>query len=203
MAEKQHADLIVIGAGPGGYAAAFRAADLGRSVVLVDSRPTLGGVCLNEGCIPSKALLHAARVIQEAGQMAGWGISLGKPKIDIEALRERKDAIVSQLTNGLMQLARRRKVRRVTGHAAFAGANELIVTGAQDVGCRWSFDQAIVAVGSSPDAPAGAGREDDRIWDSAAALVASLRAGAALTNGSWAASSASKWRQSIRRLVLR
>jgi len=176
MAEKQHADLIVIGAGPGGYAAAFRAADLGRSVVLVDSRPTLGGVCLNEGCIPSKALLHAARVIQEAGQMAGWGISLGKPKIDIEALRERKDAIVSQLTNGLMQLARRRKVRRVTGHAAFAGANELIVTGAQDAGVAGASTRR-----SSPSArrqmrlPGLAGRTT-RIWDSAAALVASLRA---------------------------
>ncbi|MBN9273345.1 MAG: FAD-dependent oxidoreductase, partial [Mesorhizobium sp.] len=87
MTDTKHADLIVIGAGPGGYAAAFRAADLGRSVILVDGRSTLGGVCLNEGCIPAKALLHAARVIHEAAHIGTWGVALGKPKVDLDALR--------------------------------------------------------------------------------------------------------------------
>lgn len=168
MSEKQHADLVVIGAGPGGYAAAFRAADLGRSVVLVDARVTLGGVCLNEGCIPSKALLHAARVLHEADNIGEWGISFGKAKIDIGALRKRKEAIVSQLTTGLAQLARRRKVRCVAGRAVFTGIDELAVsgTGAEE---RWSFGQAIVAAGSSPVRLPG-WPEDDRIWDSTAAL---------------------------------
>ncbi|MFB9983003.1 dihydrolipoyl dehydrogenase [Mesorhizobium newzealandense] len=169
MIETQHADLIVIGAGPGGYAAAFRAADLGRSVVLVDGRSTLGGVCLNEGCIPSKALLHAARVIHEASHIGAWGISFGHPKTDIDALRARKDAIVSQLTDGLGQLARRRKVRVVTGRAAFVRDDELAVTIADGGIERWTFGQAIIAAGSSsmqlPGWP-----QDSRIWDSTAAL---------------------------------
>lgn len=167
MADKEHADLIVIGAGPGGYAAAFRAADLGRSVVLVDPRQSLGGVCLNEGCIPSKALLHAARVIREAEHIGEWGISLGKPKIDIDALRGRKDAVVSQLTGGLGQLAKRRKVRVVRGKAAFTGPDEIAVTGLEEG--RWTFGQAIVAVGSSSARLPG-WPDDDRIWDSTAAL---------------------------------
>lgn len=182
MSEKQHADLIVIGAGPGGYAAAFRAADLGRSVVLVDSRATLGGVCLNEGCIPSKALLHAARVLHEAGHIREWGISFGKPKIDIGSLRGRKGAIVSQLTGGLAHLAKRRKVRCVTGQAVFSGANELTVSG-ESGDEHWSFGQAIVAAGSSPVRLPG-WPEDDRIWDSTAALeLRSIPARLAIVGG--------------------
>ena len=169
MTDTKHADLIVIGAGPGGYAAAFRAADLGRSVVLVDGRSTLGGVCLNEGCIPSKALLHAARVIHEAAHIGTWGVALGKPKVDLDALRQRKDAIVSQLTGGLAQLARRRKVELVSGRATFAGGDELAITDANGDIRRWTFGQAIIATGSSPVQLPG-WPTDNRIWDSTAAL---------------------------------
>ena len=160
-----HADFIVIGAGPGGYACAFRAADLGRKVVLVDPRATLGGVCLNEGCIPSKALLHAAQVIREARDMSeGWGITFGSPKIDLDALRARKDKVVGALTGGLTGLAARRKVQTVRGTATFTGANSLDIDGE-----AWTFDQAVIAVGSSPVQLPG-WPEDGRIWDSTAAL---------------------------------
>jgi dihydrolipoamide dehydrogenase len=96
-----NADFIVVGGGPGGYAAAFRAADLGRKVTLIDPRPALGGVCLNEGCIPSKALLHAAEVLREARHMGDWGISFGEPTIDLDRLRARKDDTIGKLTGGL------------------------------------------------------------------------------------------------------
>lgn len=161
---KNHADFIVIGAGPGGYACAFRAADLGLKVVLVDPRATLGGVCLNEGCIPSKALLHAAEIIRESRQMGDWGIALGKPKIDLDTLRAKKDSIVSQLTTGLDGLAKRRKVRLVRGTATFTGPKNIEIDGK-----AWSFEQAVIAVGSSPVKLPG-WPEDDRIWDSTAAL---------------------------------
>ena len=163
MAEN-HADFIVLGAGPGGYAAAFRAADLGRKVVLVDPRATLGGVCLNEGCIPSKALLHAAEVIRESQHMSDWGIALGKPKVDIEQLRGKKAAIVAQLTGGLDGIAKRRKVKIIRGSARFSGENRLVIDG-QD----WTFEHAVIAVGSAPIRLNG-WPEDDRIWDSTAAL---------------------------------
>jgi len=163
MAEK-HAPFIVLGAGPGGYACAFRAADLGLDVTLVDPRATLGGVCLNEGCIPSKALLHAAEVIREAGHMGDWGIGFSKPEIDLDALREKKVGIVGQLTGGLKGIAKRRKVKVVRGTASFTGANSLDIDGES-----WSFDKAVIAVGSAPVKLPG-WPEDDRIWDSAAAL---------------------------------
>lgn len=159
-----HADLIVLGAGPGGYACAFRAADLGRKVVLVDPRATLGGVCLNEGCIPSKALLHAAEVIREARHGSDWGISTGKVSVDLDKLRDKKDGIVATLTGGLTGLAKRRKVQSVRGTAKFTGANSLDIDGA-----AWSFDQAVIAVGSTPVQLPG-WPNDDRIWDSTAAL---------------------------------
>lgn len=161
---KKHADFIVLGAGPGGYACAFRAADLGRDVVLVDPRATLGGACLNEGCIPSKTLLHAAEVIREAAEISDWGISLGKPKIDLDALRARKDAIVGQLTGGLNGLAKRRKVELIRGTASFTGPKSLDIDGES-----WTFDQAVIAAGSSPVQLPG-WPEEDRIWDSSAAL---------------------------------
>ncbi|MDE4275909.1 dihydrolipoyl dehydrogenase [Phaeobacter gallaeciensis] len=159
-----HADLIVLGAGPGGYACAFRAADLGRKVVLVDPRATLGGVCLNEGCIPSKALLHAAEVIREARHGSDWGISTGKVSVDLDKLRDKKDGIVATLTGGLTGLAKRRKVQTLRGTATFTGANSLDIDGA-----AWSFDQAVIAVGSTPVQLPG-WPNDDRIWDSTAAL---------------------------------
>ena len=159
-----HADLIVIGAGPGGYACAFRAADLGRNVVMVDPRATLGGVCLNEGCIPSKALLHAAQIIREAHDMSDWGVAFSKPKIDLDALRRRKDDIVGTLTSGLTGLAKRRKVKTIQGTATFKDAKTLDVDGA-----AWTFDQAVIAVGSAPVQLPG-WPDDPRIWDSTAAL---------------------------------
>lgn len=159
-----HAPFIVLGAGPGGYACAFRAADLGLDVTLVDPRASLGGVCLNEGCIPSKALLHAAEVIREAGHMGDWGLSFSKPEIDLDALRAKKDGIVSQLTGGLTGLAKRRKVTVVRGTATFSGPKGLEIDGE-----TWTFDKAVIAVGSRPVALPG-WPEDDRIWDSTAAL---------------------------------
>lgn len=159
-----HTELLVLGAGPGGYACAFRAADLGRKVTMVDARDTLGGVCLNEGCIPSKALLHAAEVIREARHMGDWGIAFGKPEIDLDALREAKNGIVGQLTGGLTGLAGRRKVDTVQGTARFTGPNAVEVEGREI-----TFDQAVIAVGSAPVRLPG-WPDDPRIWDSADAL---------------------------------
>ncbi|AXI45828.1 dihydrolipoyl dehydrogenase [Sulfitobacter sp. SK012] len=159
-----HADLIVLGAGPGGYACAFRAADLGRNVVMVDPRATLGGVCLNVGCIPSKALLHAAEVIRGARHGDDWGISTGKVSVDLDKLRAKKDDIVAQLTTGLVGLAKRRKVQTIRGTARFDGENSLDIDG--DI---WTFDQVVIAVGSAPVRLPG-WPEDDRIWDSTDAL---------------------------------
>ncbi|AHD12025.1 MULTISPECIES: dihydrolipoyl dehydrogenase [Phaeobacter] len=159
-----HADLIVLGAGPGGYACAFRAADLGRNVVMVDPRDTLGGVCLNVGCIPSKALLHAAEVIREARQGDDWGISTGNASVDLDKLRAKKDSIVEQLTTGLVGLAKRRKVKTIRGSAQFTSDKSLEIEGES-----WTFDQAVIAVGSAPVRLPG-WPEDDRIWDSTDAL---------------------------------
>lgn len=160
----KHADFAVIGAGPGGYACAFRAADLGLKAVLIDPRATLGGVCLNEGCIPSKALLHAAEVIKEASHMQDWGISFGKTKIDLDALRAKKEGIVGALTGGLSGLAKRRKVEVVKGYAKFTGPKSFEVNGE-----TWTFDKAVISVGSEPISLPG-WPEDDRIWDSTDAL---------------------------------
>jgi dihydrolipoamide dehydrogenase len=159
-----HTELLVLGAGPGGYACAFRAADLGRKVTMIDARDTLGGVCLNEGCIPSKALLHAAEVIREARHMAEWGITFATPKVDLDALRAKKDGIVGQLTDGLDGIAGRRKVDTLRGTAHFTGPNAVEVAGQE-----MTFDQAVIAVGSAPVRLPG-WPDDDRIWDSAAAL---------------------------------
>ncbi|TXN52413.1 FAD-dependent oxidoreductase, partial [Methylobacterium sp. WL18] len=120
-------DVLVIGGGPGGYAAAFRAADLGQRVILVEREATLGGVCLNVGCIPSKALLHVAAVTEEAGRLAAHGIGFGAPTIDLDKLRAFKAGTVRRLTDGLTQMARQRKVAVVRGTARFAGANEVSV----------------------------------------------------------------------------
>ena len=122
------AELLVIGAGPGGYTAAFRAADLGLKVTLVERDPYLGGVCLNVGCIPSKALLHAAKVIDEAAAMSVHGIAFSKPEIDIDRLRAWKSDVVAKLTGGLTGLARRRKVKIVRGSAVFEGGNRVRVS---------------------------------------------------------------------------
>jgi dihydrolipoamide dehydrogenase len=164
------ADVLVLGAGPGGYSAAFRAADLGRSVVLVDSSPILGGVCLNVGCIPSKALLHAARVIAETREMAEHGLAFGDPAVDLDKLRDWKESVVRRLTNGLAGLAKQRKVKVVTGLGSFASPNHLEV-GADD-GSRTTvgFEQAIIACGSEPITLPFIPNDDPRVIDSTGAL---------------------------------
>lgn len=156
--------VVVIGAGPGGYSAAFRAADLGMDVVLVDSRKTLGGVCLNVGCIPSKALLHVAKVIDDASEMASHGVSFGAPKIDLDKVRTWKDNVVGQLTKGLTGMAKMRKVKTIQGYAKFTGSNTLDVDGSQV-----TFENAIIAVGSEP-VKLPFIPEDPRIIDSTGAL---------------------------------
>jgi dihydrolipoamide dehydrogenase len=164
--EGEHdAQVVVIGSGPGGYTAAFRAADLGLRTILIERYEKLGGVCLNVGCIPSKALLHAARVVVEAEEMAERGISLGKPKIDVEALLAWKQSVVDKLTGGLAGLARQRKVEVVTGAAQFDGPNAVVV-GDRKI----TFDNCIIAAGSEaaqlPFVP-----DDPRVIDSTGALA--------------------------------
>ncbi|MBI1207374.1 MAG: dihydrolipoyl dehydrogenase [Azospirillum sp.] len=165
-----HAEVLVLGAGPGGYTAAFRAADLGRKVVLVERWPILGGVCLNVGCIPSKALLHAAKVIAETREMGDHGISFAAPKIDIDQLRGWKDGIVKRLTGGLSGLAKQRKVTVITGEGRFAGPNQLAVTEPGGTIRTISFDQAIIAAGSEPVTLPFIPHHDPRVIDSTGAL---------------------------------
>ena len=159
------AQLVVLGSGPGGYTAAFRAADLGLDVVLVERYSVLGGVCLNVGCIPSKALLHAAKVVDEAAAMADHGIVFGKPKIDGEKLRDWKNTVVSKLTGGLTMMAKQRKVRVVQGEAKFDSPNRLRL----DSGDTIDFENCIIAAGSEPMMLPGL-PEDPRIVDSTGAL---------------------------------
>jgi dihydrolipoamide dehydrogenase len=164
-----HAEVVVLGAGPGGYTAAFRAADLGKKTVLIERYPSLGGVCLNVGCIPSKALLHVARVISEAEEVGHSGISFGKPKIDIDKLREWKAGVVSKLTKGLSGLAKQRKVQVVTGRGEFASANTIRVETAEGPKVV-AFDHCIIAAGSSVARIPGFPYDDERIFDSTGAL---------------------------------
>ena len=162
-------DMLVLGAGPGGYSAAFRAADLGMATVLVERYSTLGGVCLNVGCIPSKALLHVAAVIDEAATMEAHGIAFGKPQIDLDKLRAWKDKVVGKMTNGLAGMAKMRKVNVVQGIGQFLDPHHLEVTAADGGKKVVRFQQAIIAAGSSvaklPFVP-----EDPRIVDSTGAL---------------------------------
>ena len=144
------ADVLVLGAGPGGYTAAFRAADLGQQVVLVDRWPALGGVCLNVGCIPSKALLHAARVIAETKEMSAHGLSFGPPAVDLDKLRAWKDGVVGRLTGGLAGLAKQRKVTTVRGYGRFTSPHQVQVELAEGGTTTVDFDQAIIAAGSEP-----------------------------------------------------
>lgn len=163
-------DVLVIGAGPGGYTAAFRAADLGKKVILVERYPSLGGVCLNVGCIPSKALLHVARVINEAGEMSSHGVDFGAPKLDIDKIRDYKSNIVGKLTKGLTGLAKQRKVTVITGEAKFASANSAIVA-ANGTAQEIVFNSAIIAVGSQAFKVPGFPFEDERVIDSTGALM--------------------------------
>lgn len=160
-------DIVVLGAGPGGYTAAFRAADLGKKVVLVEKEKTLGGVCLNVGCIPSKALLHGAKVIKEAEEMSEHGINFGPAKIDNNKLCQWKNSVIGKLTGGLTMLAKQRKVEVVYGDGQFSSVNSIEVNGKEKT--TINFNQAIIAAGSRPVTlpfiP-----QDPRIMDSTAAL---------------------------------
>jgi dihydrolipoamide dehydrogenase len=167
MPEPIRTQVVVLGAGPGGYSAAFRAADLGLSVTLVEREQRLGGVCLNVGCIPSKALLHVAKVIDEAAHTPG--VDFGKPKIDLDGVRGQKDKVVKRLTDGLGGLARQRKVQVVYGNARFGGANSLQVDTA-DGALEVQFEHAIVATGSTPARIPGL-PDDPRVMDSTGALA--------------------------------
>jgi dihydrolipoamide dehydrogenase len=164
-----HTQVLVLGSGPGGYSAAFRAADLGLEVVMVERYESLGGVCLNVGCIPSKALLHIAKVIAEAETAAGHGISFGKPEIDLDALRGWKEGVVGKLTKGVSQMAKGRKVQVVQGEARFTAPNLLAVAGS-DGETTISFDHAIVAAGSRSIELPGVPHDDPRVMDSTGAL---------------------------------
>ena len=164
-----HAEVVVLGAGPGGYTAAFRAADLGKKTVLIERYPTLGGVCLNVGCIPSKALLHVAKVITEASEMASHGITFGKPAIELDKLRAWKERVIGKLTKGLSGLAKQRNVTVVEGAGAFASPNIIRVetkSGVKTV----SFDACIIAAGSSVARIPGFPYDDPRLIDSTGAL---------------------------------
>lgn len=164
-----HAEVLVLGAGPGGYTAAFRAADLGKQTVLVERYPRLGGVCLNVGCIPSKALLHTAKVIAEAGDLAQHGVSFGAPRIDLDKLRGWKDQVVGRLTTGLAGLAKQRKVKVIQGRGTFVSPKVLEVETA-DGKLVVSFDQAIIAAGSQASTIPGIPHDDPRVIDSTGAL---------------------------------
>ena len=164
-----HAEVMVLGSGPGGYTAAFRAADLGKKVVLIERYSDLGGVCLNVGCIPSKALLHAARVLSEAEEMSHFGLKFDKPKIDVDALRTWKANVVAKGTKGLAGLAKQRKVQVVTGVATFTSAHMVevaTVEGKKTV----SFDSCIIAAGSQVARIPGFPYDDPRLMDSTSAL---------------------------------
>jgi len=161
--------MLVLGSGPGGYTAAFRAADLGLDTVLVERYASLGGVCLNVGCIPSKALLHAAAVIDEAEHASDYGVSFAKPTIDLAALRKYKEKVVGQLTRGLAGMAKQRKVRTVAGTGRFVSANELEVQG--EAGTQLiRFEQCIIAAGSQAVKLPNFPWDDKRVMDSTDAL---------------------------------
>lgn len=160
----------MLGSGPGGYAAAFRAADLGLDTTLVERYPTLGGVCLNVGCIPSKALLHMAKVVGDAEEMADKGVAFGEPKIDLEKLRAWKEDVVSRLTRGLAQMAEKRGVRVVHGTGRFTDPHTIEISRGGDETAEISFAQAIVAAGSRSALIPGLPEGDPRVMDSTAAL---------------------------------
>ena len=168
MSNEIKTQVVILGGGPGGYSAAFRAADLGLEVTLVESRNTLGGVCLNVGCIPSKALLHVAKVIDDAAAMESHGVTFGAPKIDLDKIRSWKESVIGQLTGGLDGMAKMRKVKVVNGYGKFTGSNTLEVVDG-DTTSTITFDNAIVAAGSQPvNLPFIP--QDDRVIDSTGAL---------------------------------
>ena len=165
-----HAEVLVLGAGPGGYTAAFRAADLGKQVILVERYDSLGGVCLNVGCIPSKALLHQAQIIHEADKLAAQGIKFNQPELDIDVIRANKESIITRLTDGLSGLAKQRKVKSMIGIGSFVSDRILRVENGDEVQ-HVSFDNAIIAAGSQSVKIPGFPYDDSRLMDSTSALA--------------------------------
>lgn len=168
-----HTQLVVLGGGPGGYAAAFLAADLGMQVTLVEADKRLGGTCLLRGCIPSKALLHVARVVSETREMADWGVAFGSPVIDVDAMRARKEKVIGTLSGGLSQLAKQRKVKVIQARAVFEDSQTLRLQDGNSStgdGDRLTFDHCILAVGSIPAIPPSLDIQSDRVMDSTGAL---------------------------------
>ena len=164
-----HTEVLILGGGPGGYTAAFRAADLGKQVTLVERYPVIGGVCLNVGCIPSKALLHMAHIIHEAEDVENHGISFGKPKLDLDKIRSWKESVSKTLNMGLAGLAKQRNIKVVHGLGSFQSANSLLVEG--DEGNQTiTFDNAIIAAGSQATKIPVFPNDDPRLWDSTDAL---------------------------------
>jgi len=166
----EQAELVVLGSGPGGYTAAFRAADLGKKVILIEKEDVLGGVCLNVGCIPSKALLHIAEVVSEAPELEEAGIKFAKPKIDTTKLRAHKDGVIGKLTGGLQQMAKQRKVKTVNGYGKFTSANTIEVEAADGSKTTVGFENCIIAAGSSVTKLPFIPWDDERVWDSTDAL---------------------------------
>lgn len=169
MSKETNTQVVVLGAGPAGYSAAFRCADLGLETIIVERHSTLGGVCLNVGCIPSKALLHVAKVIEEAKSLASHGIVFGQPTTDINKIRTWKEKVIQQLTSGLAGMAKARKVTVVQGEGKFITPNSLQVTSAGET-TTIHFQHAIIAAGSRPIELPFIPHDDPRIWDSTAAL---------------------------------
>ena len=165
-----HAQLVVLGGGPGGYPAAFEAADHGLQVVMIDQDPQPGGVCLNRGCIPSKALLHVAKLIHEAHESAAWGLTFAPPQIDLDKLRSFKSSVVGKLTGGVRQLCEARKVTLVQARGEFEGSQRLKLTYPDGSTGSMTFDHCIVAVGSRPAMPKTFDIGDPRVMDSTGAL---------------------------------
>src|ERR1700732_4920539 len=150
MSETSNLNIAVVGGGPGGYAAAFLAADLGMNVTLIDPEANPGGVCLYRGCIPSKALLHVAKLLEESHQAKDWGIEFAEPKIDLARLRSWKEGVVKKLTGGLGQLSKQRSVQYIQGRAAFENSITLRISKADGADQTLSFDRIILATGSRP-----------------------------------------------------
>ena len=169
-----HSQVVVLGGGPGGYAAAFMAADLGLKVTLVEADPRLGGTCLLRGCIPSKALLHVAKVISEAREMTEWGVAFGKMKLNVDTMRARKEKVIDTLSGGLAQLAKRRKVKVVNARGIFVDSQTLQLEGGDSATYeseRLTFDHCILATGSVPAMPGMFDIGSDRVMDSTGALL--------------------------------
>ncbi|RUO78509.1 dihydrolipoyl dehydrogenase [Pseudidiomarina taiwanensis] len=170
MSKEITTQVVVLGGGPGGYSAAFRAADLGLDAVIVERYNTLGGVCLNVGCIPSKALLHLAKHMEDAKHMAAEGITFAEPKIDLDKIRAHKEKVIGQLTGGLSQMAKMRKAQVVNGTGEFVSDKQLKVTDAEGNETLINFEHAIIAAGSQSIKLPFVPHDDERIWDSTAAL---------------------------------